>query len=200
MDEATQRRVFEPFFTTKEKGKGTGLGLSTVYGIVKQSGGWVWVYSEPGRGTIFKVYLPRVESPAEPLRARPEEAAPKGGTETILLVEDEEMVRSLARKILTSRGYRVIEARDGEEAVESARQSLNPVDLVLTDMVLPGMGGSETASKIRVLAPEVKVLFMSGYTEDLLLRHAPLETGTAFLEKPFTPVGLARKVREVLDA
>ncbi|MEO8348638.1 MAG: PAS domain S-box protein [Acidobacteriota bacterium] len=197
MDEATRERIFEPFFTTKEKGHGTGLGLSTVYGIVKQSGGYIWVYTEPGRGTSFKVYLPRVSAPAEPLSAA--EAAPVsvGGAETILLVEDEESVRALSRKILESKGYRVLEAADGAQAVELALG--RPIDLLLTDMVLPGMGGREIAARIHDTHPRAKVLYTSGYTDDVIVRRGLMERGAAFLEKPFTPTVLARKVREVLD-
>ncbi len=198
MDEATKQRVFEPFFTTKEKGRGTGLGLSTVYGIVKQSGGYIWVYTAPGKGTTFKIYLPRVAAPAEPLPAG--EAAPVsvGGTETILVVEDEESVRALAQKTLESKGYRVLEAGDGGHAIELARS--HPIDLLLTDMVLPGMGGSAIAARIREIHPGAKVLYTSGYTDDTIVRGGLMERGAAFLEKPFTPNLLARKIREVLDS
>jgi PAS domain S-box-containing protein len=198
MDRETRERIFEPFFTTKEKGHGTGLGLSTVYGIVKQSGGYIWVYSEPGRGTSFKIYLPRVSAPAEPLPAG--EAAPVsvGGAETILLVEDEESVRALVRRTLEARGYRVLEAADGWEAVEIVRTQ--PIDLLLTDMVLPGFGGREVAARIHDIHPLAKVLYTSGYTDDVIVRRGLMERGAAFLEKPFTPSVLARKVREVLDS
>jgi two-component system cell cycle sensor histidine kinase/response regulator CckA len=198
MDEATRERIFEPFFTTKEKGHGTGLGLSTVYGIVKQSGGYIWVYTEPGRGTAFKVYLPRVQVPAEALVVPEPAALPAVGNETILLVEDEESVRALVRKTLEARGYHVLEAADGGEAVEIARSQ--SVDLLLTDMVLPGMGGSEVAARIHDLHPQAKILYTSGYTDDVIVRRGLMERGAAFLEKPFTPTVLARKVREVLDS
>ncbi|HEV8608972.1 MAG TPA: PAS domain S-box protein [Thermoanaerobaculia bacterium] len=197
MDEATRERIFEPFFTTKEKGHGTGLGLSTVYGIVKQSGGYIWVYTEPARGTTFKVYLPRVQVSAEALVAPEAAALPSVGNETILLVEDEESVRVLARRTLEARGYRVLDAADGGDAVEIARTW--SVDLLLTDMVLPGMGGSEIAARIHEIHPRTKVLYTSGYTDDVIVRGGLMERGAAFLEKPFTPSVLARKVREVLD-
>jgi PAS domain S-box-containing protein len=198
MDDATRQRIFEPFFTTKEKGRGTGLGLSTVYGIVKQSGGYIWVYSEPARGTTFKVYLPRVQTPAEPLVVPESVSLPAGGNETILLVEDDASVRTLARKTLEARGYRVLEAADGKEAMEIAQsQSL---DLLLTDMVLPGIGGSEIAARIHDIHPQSKVLYTSGYTDDAIVRGGLIERGSAFLEKPFTPNLLARRIREVLDA
>jgi CheY-like chemotaxis protein len=198
MDAATRERIFEPFFTTKEKGHGTGLGLSTVYGIVKQSSGYIWVYSEPGRGTSFKVYLPRVEGAAETRRIPESSVAPATGDETILLVEDEDSVRALARRTLEAMGYRVLEAADGPEAVEIARHE--PIDLLLTDMVLPGMGGGAIAAHIHEIQPEAKVLYTSGYTDDMIVRGGLLERGAAFLEKPFTPSILARRVRDVLDS
>jgi len=197
MDEATRQRVFEPFFTTKEKGRGTGLGLSTVYGIVKQSGGFIWVYTEPGKGTTFKIYLPRVLALPEPLVVSEPAAASRGGTETILLVEDEDSVRSLALKILEAKGYGVLEARDGDEAIEVAGR--RTVDLLLTDMILPGMGGSAIAARIREIHPGVRVLYCSGYTDDDIVRRGLIDRDAAFLEKPFTPAALARKVREILD-
>jgi PAS domain S-box-containing protein len=198
MDAATRERIFEPFFTTKEKGQGTGLGLSTVYGIVKQSSGYIWVYSEPGRGTSFKVYLPRVEGAAETRRIPESSIAPATGDETILLVEDEDSVRALARRTLEAMGYRVLDAADGPEAVEIARHE--PIDLLLTDMVLPGMGGGAIAAHIHEIQPGAKVLYTSGYTDDMIVRGGLLERGAAFLEKPFTPSILARRVRDVLDS
>jgi two-component system, cell cycle sensor histidine kinase and response regulator CckA len=199
MDEATQARIFEPFFTTKEKGYGTGLGLSTVYGIVKQSGGYVWVYSERGRGTRFKIYLPRVDAVAETVFA-PEALASRGGAETILLVEDEDAVRALASKILETSGYRVTSARTGDEAIELARVAAEPFHLLVTDMVLPGIGGAEIAARIRERFPEVKVLYASGYSDAVILQRGHYEKGAAFLEKPFSAAALSRKVREVLDS
>ena len=198
MDAATRQRIFEPFFTTKGKGEGTGLGLSTVYGIVKQSGGYIWVYSEPGRGTTFKIYLPRVDDPSEGPVVPSTAALPAGGNETILVVEDEAAVRKLVCKTLEARGYRVLEAADGGEAVAIA--GTQSVDLLLTDMVLPGMGGGEIAARIRDIHPRAKVLYTSGYTDDVIVRRGLMERGAAFLEKPFTPSILARRVREVLDS
>jgi CheY-like chemotaxis protein len=197
MDEETRRRVFEPFFTTKEKGKGTGLGLATVYGIVRQSGGSIWVYSEPGKGTTFKLYLPRVEDAME---APPHiEGLPEGGSETILLVEDEDMVRRMARDILETSGYRVLEAANGEEALRIVRGHEGPIHLLLTDVVMPGMGGREGAERLARSQPGMKVLYMSGYTDDAIVHQGVLAQGIAFIQKPLTPRALTRKIREVLD-
>ena len=197
MDAETQSHIFEPFFTTKAKDKGTGLGLSTVYGIVKQSGGWIWVYSEPGRGTTMKIYLPEVDGSAEavPLRV---ETPLTGGSETVLLTEDEAPVRKLARKVLEGLGYTVLEAPRGEDALSIAQAHPGPIHLVLTDVVMPEMGGADLASRVQELRPDTRVLFMSGYTDDTVVRHRVLESGTHFLQKPFTPASLARKVREAL--
>jgi len=200
MNEATQSRIFEPFFTTKEVGKGTGLGLSTVYGIVKQSGGYVWVYSEVGRGTTFKIYLPRVDSPSEELKLRPAEVELRAGTETVLLVEDEETVRDMTREILQESGYQVLEARHGQEALRIAGQYPGAIHLMLSDVVMPQMSGRELAEQLTPLRKDMKVLYMSGYTDDAIVHHGVLEAGVAFIEKPFTPNGLARKVRETLNA
>jgi two-component system, cell cycle sensor histidine kinase and response regulator CckA len=196
MDKETQSRIFEPFFTTKEKGKGTGLGLSTVYGIVKQSGGYVMVQSEEGRGTTFQIYLPQVEGAAEN-HATPVARAAAGGTETILLVEDEESVRQLVRETLASKGYRVIEAENGEDGLAVA-DGEKKIDLVITDVVMPGMGGRELVQQLTVTRPQTKVLYLSGYTEDAVGHEGTMESGTAFLQKPFTLQTLSRKVREVL--
>jgi CheY-like chemotaxis protein len=198
MDEETLARVFEPFFTTKEMGKGTGLGLSAAFGIVKQSAGSIWVYSEPGKGATFKVYLPLTQdAPAE----RPPPAPPSElrGRETVLLVEDEDQVRSLAAAILRKYGYRVVEARKGDEAIVRAAEE-GPVDLLLTEVVTPGMGGPLLAQKLIALRPSIRVLFLSGYADDAIVRHGILEEGVAFLQKPFVPDVLARRVREALDA
>jgi PAS domain S-box-containing protein len=199
MDSSTQARIFEPFFTTKGSGKGTGLGLSTVYGIVRQSGGNVWVYSEPGRGTTFKIYLPRVDAVAAPRAAR---TAPelRRGTETVLLVEDEEGVRELTREILEENGYKVVSARDGREALRLSEASDEPIQLLLTDVVMPHMGGRELADRLAPAQPQMRVLFMSGYTDDAILHHGVLDRGTALIEKPFTTEALTNKIRETLMA
>jgi CheY-like chemotaxis protein len=198
MDEATRARVFEPFFTTKEVGKGTGLGLATVYGIVRANGGHIEVESTPGRGCTFLIYLPRLDAPAEGTAAGAG-AAPAPGKETVLLVEDEDMVRGLSRCVLGMHGYTVLEARHGVDAVEVAARHAGPIHLLLTDMVMPQMGGSQLADRLAVTRPEMKVLFTSGYVENAAIRRDLLEPRAAFLPKPFTPDALARKVREVLD-
>jgi len=199
MDEATQSRIFEPFFTTKDKGKGTGLGLSTVYGIVKQSGGYIWVYSERGQGTTFKIYLPRVVAPADSVPPVTHWSALPQGTETALLVEDEPEVRWLVRDMLQRLGYTVLEARHGIEAQVLSIQHQGPIHLLITDVVMPQMSGREIAERLTSEHPETKVLYMSGYTDDAVVRHGVLTADIAFLQKPFTPEALARKVREVLD-
>jgi signal transduction histidine kinase len=200
MDQKTLSHLFEPFFTTKEQGKGTGLGLSTVYGIVKQSGGSIWVSSELGRGTTFRLYLPRVDQPVEPVRKTgvAPAAAPKG-TETVLLVEDEEAVRKLTHAILSRKGFKVLVAGDGQEALETLQRHEGPVHLLLTDVVLPRMGGREIALQVTKLRPEIKVLFTSGYSERAFVENGILEPGIVLLSKPFTPEELLRKVREVLE-
>jgi two-component system cell cycle sensor histidine kinase/response regulator CckA len=197
MDKETQSRIFEPFFTTKEKGKGTGLGLSTVYGIVKQSGGYVMVQSEPGRGSTFHIYLPQVEGTAEK-NVLPVARAAAGGTETILLVEDEESVRQLVRDTLESKGYKVVEAENGENGLKVASALQAKIELVITDVVMPGMGGREMVEQLARLRPETKVLYLSGYTEDAILSEGTIMTGATFLQKPFTLQNLSRKVRELL--
>jgi two-component system cell cycle sensor histidine kinase/response regulator CckA len=196
----TQVRMFEPFFTTKEQGKGTGLGLSTVYGIVSQSGGHLWVYSEVGRGTTFKIYLPRVDGVTEGDEACDTPAELPQGRETVLLTEDEEQVRQMIRMILEMSGYRVLEAASGEEALAIYKQHEGQIDLVMTDVVMPQMSGRELAQSLEVLHPGIKVLYMSGYTDDAIVRHGLLDQEIAFLQKPFTPDVLMRKVRGVLDA
>jgi len=199
MDAETRARIFEPFFTTKEKGRGTGLGLSTVYGIVKQSGGYVWVYSEPGRGTTFKIYLPRVDAPAESL-APPREAATLAGTETILLAEDDEMLRPLSKGLLEKLGYSVLDAENAVQALALANAHVGPIQLLVADVVMPGASGRELARRLAQSRPDTRVLYVSGYTDDAIVHHGMLEPGLNFLQKPFTPAALARKVREVLDA
>jgi len=200
MDKETQSRIFEPFFTTKEKGKGTGLGLSTVYGIVKQSGGYIFAHSEVGQGTTFRIYLPRVEEPVEPITAHARANTTARGSETVLLVEDEESVRGLVRETLESRGYTVLEAADGEAALVLAQSFETHIDLLVTDVVMPGMSGRELAAQLKQTRQQTRVLFLSGYTEDAIAQEGGLEPGAAFLQKPFTLQNLARKVREVLQA
>ncbi|MGE5325419.1 MAG: PAS domain S-box protein [Deltaproteobacteria bacterium] len=200
MDSKTQAHIFEPFFTTKEMGKGTGLGLATVYGIVKQSGGYIWVYSEPGRGATFKVYLPRVEKTAAAPGAGKAAVRPVQGNETVLLVEDEPALRSMVRNVLKSNGYQVLEARHGEDALVVCEMHRGPIHLLLTDVVMPGMGGRALAEHLVSLYPGMKILYMSGYTDDAIVHHGVLGSGMAFLQKPFTTESVVRKVREVLDA
>ncbi|MGH2670490.1 MAG: ATP-binding protein, partial [bacterium] len=200
MDEATKARLFEPFYTTKEPGKGTGLGLATVYGIVKQSGGYVWVYSELDHGATFKVYLPRVDAPAEEISRA---AAPSGspvGTETVLLAEDDELLRPLARELLAKLGYRVLEAPDGAAALAIARSHAGEIHLLVSDVVMPEESGVQLARQLMADRPRLRVLYISGYTDEAVVRHGLLQPGLNFLQKPFTPDVLARKVREVLDA
>ncbi|PYQ25267.1 MAG: hybrid sensor histidine kinase/response regulator [Acidobacteria bacterium] len=203
MDKQTQERIFEPFFTTKEQGKGTGLGLSTVYGIVKQSGGYVWVYSEVGRGTTFKVYLPRVQDAAEresPPRTAEPAAERAAASETLLLVEDDASVRELLRELLESAGFRVLEASRPGEAVEIVKSRREPIDLLVTDVVMPEMTGPELARRLEDLRPGLRLLFLSGYTEGVVLDKGLVSDGAHFLQKPFTTDALEAKVREVLDA
>jgi len=201
MDEATRSRIFEPFFTTKEVGKGTGLGLATAYGIVKQSDGHIDVYSEPGRGSTFKVYLPATadrETPAAAPPPRP--AAPARGKGTVLLVEDEDMVRTLSSQILREQGYTVLEARHGKEALALSEKDLDAVQMMVTDVVMPEMDGRDLARRLLTRKPGMRVLYVSGYTETAVVRNGLLDADTVFLEKPFSPESLARKVHEVLSA
>jgi CheY-like chemotaxis protein len=198
MDADTQARIFEPFFTTKGPGKGTGLGLATVYGIVKQSGGSIEVSSALGQGTTFKIYLPRIEGVAERLEPISTPNVPLHGSETILLVEDEEMVRALAQAILARNGYTVLAAKNVTDALRFAQEGAQPIHLLLTDTIMPGMNGPELAQQILALRPAMKVLLMSGYTDRVLSSTTAWEPGTAFLQKPFTPQTLADKVREIL--
>jgi CheY-like chemotaxis protein len=199
MDRQTQTRVFEPFFTTKAPGKGTGLGLATVYGIVKQSDGFISLYSEPGKGTAFKIYLPRVDVREPALETEPATARPGGG-ETILLVEDQEDVRRIVSLMLRRLGYHVLVASDGDEALALVATNTGVIDLLITDVVLPGVSGRAVADEITKRLPATKVLFVSGYTDDAVVRHGVLEAGIHYLEKPFTPDALASKVRSVLDS
>jgi CheY-like chemotaxis protein len=200
MDAETKRRLFEPFFTTKERGKGTGLGLSTCYGIVKQSEGWIWVYSEPQQGTVFKVYLPVADAAAEPTVTALTTPALAKGHETVLVIEDDPQVREMVRRVLGSRHYEILEARDGEQAMAVANAHGGPIDLVLSDVIIPGLNGPEIVQKVQQQRDGTRALFMSGYTDHAVLRDRILGTGVDFIQKPFAPDALAIKVREVLDA
>jgi signal transduction histidine kinase/ActR/RegA family two-component response regulator len=200
MDADTQVHLFEPFFTTKGPGKGTGLGLATAYGIVKQSGGAISVYSEPGRGTTVKIYLPSAEAKAAAEGTAQTPAAALRGSETILVLEDEARVRKLVCEVLAGRGYQVLEAVRGEEAIRMAAEHHGSVHLLLTDVVMPEMSGPQVLEQIRARHPNMKVLFMSGYTDEAMVHHGILDSGAPFLQKPFLPDALARKVREVLTS
>jgi CheY-like chemotaxis protein len=200
MSTEVKARIFEPFFTTKELGRGTGLGLATVYGIVKQSGGFICVYSEVDRGTNFKIYLPRASAQAI-LKVRPDrtKALPRG-SETILLVEDEMRVRELASSMLRRQGYRVLEAADGDEALNMAQLLTNSIDLLVTDVILPKLNGPKLAAKLKVTRPDLKILYVSGYADEMIARLGVLEPGVPLLTKPFSARLLAQKVRQVLEA
>ncbi len=195
-----REHIFEPFFTTKETGQGTGMGLATVYGIVKQSGGYIWVHSRRGQGTTFEIYLPRIEGAREQGETDWVSTELPPGTETILLVEDEGAIRSPAREILEMMGYRVLEAARGGEAIALSERYEGPIDLLITDVVMPGMGGRQLAERLLITHPRMRVLYTSGYTDDAMMRHGVLDQGLPLLQKPFTADALAKKVREVLDA
>ena len=199
MDEETQAHAFEPFFTTKPRGQGTGLGLAMVYGTVKQSGGFIWVYSEPGHGATFKIYLPRVDAPVESATPPAPVERPPRGSETVLLAEDEPAVRAIAQQVLERQGYTVLAAPSGADALALAAQHGATIDLLLTDVVMPGMSGRDLADRLTAQRPGIRVLYISGYTDNAIVRHGMLEPGLAYLQKPFRPDALVRKVRDVLD-
>jgi CheY-like chemotaxis protein len=199
MDAETQAHIFEPFFTTKGPAKGTGLGLSTVFGIVKQSGGYIAVESARGRGTTFRIYLPQFSHLGEEASsAMPLAAAPSGGAEIILLVEDEAMVRTLAREALNGHGYRVLEAANGRQAMQIVKAYQGPLHLLLSDVIMPGMNGPELAQQIKAFRPDMKTLYMSAYADEVLGPRGVISAGVNCLQKPFTPAILVHKVREVL--
>jgi CheY-like chemotaxis protein len=197
MDAKTMANIFEPFFTTKEQGKGTGLGLSTAYGIVKQSGGYILAVSEPGHGSCFKIYLPRVRAAVE--AATPAPARSLGGNETILLVEDDEMIRKFIARVLKWYGYNLLEACSPAEAIRLSENRERPIHLLLTDIVMPGMRGDEMANLLSPQRPDMKIIFTSGYTEAGVIRRDLQGVGTAFIQKPINPGALSRTVRELLD-
>ncbi len=199
MDAETKKRIFEPFFTTKKEGKGTGLGLATVYGIVKQSGGFVNVYSEKGIGSTFKLYFPCVKEPAEPVKSKTVSSESLTGTETILVAEDEDNLRNLVCEILRSHGYNVLEAANGGSALLKCEKYKKPIHLILSDVVMPEMSGAELVERLLPIHPEMKVMYMSGYTDDAVIRHGILEEKVQFLQKPFSPNSLLEKVRSILD-
>ena len=200
MDAETQAHIFEPFFTTKELGKGTGLGLATVYGVVKQNGGWIWVYSESGRGTTFKIFLPQIEEVVGSTEPSKVASQSPRGSETILLVEDQDGIRELAIEFLKGSGYTILEAREGSEALQVAGQHHGRIDLLVTDVMMPRMGGRELAFRLASVRPHMKVIYMSGYAEYAKDNQKIAESENVILQKPFALDTLARKVREVLAA
>jgi CheY-like chemotaxis protein len=199
MDAATRERIFEPFFTTKPEGQGTGLGLATVFGIVAQSGGSIWVYSEVGKGTTFKIYLPRVEVSGVAIAPPPRSTARPRGTETVLLVEDDDGVRFVGEDVLRRLGYTVLSARNGDEALQTSAAHDGPIAILVSDIVMPGMTGPELRAQLAPRRPDMKVLFLSGYAAGTAVQHGVFEGDAAFLEKPFGPEALARKIRAVID-
>jgi CheY-like chemotaxis protein len=199
MDEKTRSRVFDPFFTTKEKVGGTGMGLSTVYGIVKQNNGYVWVYSEPGKGTTFKVYFPKVAEDVTAGKERAKVSDEISGSETVLIVEDNDALRKLAKNVLRKYGYEILEAENGEKALNVSETHEGPIHLLLTDVVMPAMSGTDLSEKLQSIRPETRVIYMSGYTADAIVRNGILRQDINFIEKPFSLENLAKKVRQVLD-
>ncbi len=200
MDKETRERIFEPFFTTKEVGKGTGLGLSTIYGIVKQNNGFVWVYSEPGQGSTFKIYLPKMKNDAENAEKKQTPVDDPGGSETVLVVEDDDFLRNMAQNALRRYGYKVLVAENGEDALRVCKELDGQIDLMITDVIMPKMGGKKLAERLQPLYPQIKVIYMSGYTDNAIVHHGVLAPELNFIEKPFSPEGLARKAREVLGS
>jgi two-component system cell cycle sensor histidine kinase/response regulator CckA len=199
MDPSTLARIFEPFFTTKDIGEGTGLGLSTVYGTVKQAGGFVWAYSEPGHGSAFTVYLPESSRKVQETGGPGDGTGRYGGSETILIVEDEDMVRELTQRVLEAEGYRCLAAANGPEALDMLEKRGDPVDLVISDIVMPGMGGRELAQRVNDRYPQARILFTSGFTDDEVIRRGLMDIGQPFQEKPWSAEQLLRRVRELLD-
>ncbi|MFZ0447963.1 MAG: response regulator, partial [Desulfatiglandaceae bacterium] len=199
MEKGVQEHIFDPFYTTKGIGKGTGLGLSTIYGIVKQNNGFIWAYSEPGQGSTFKIYLPKVKRDVKEEEKEQPPVENLSGSEIVLIVEDDYSLRKLAQKSLQPHGYRVLVAENGEDALRISKEHDGTIDLMMTDVVMPKMGGKETAERLQAIHPQMKVIFMSGYTDDAIVHHGVLAPGLNFLQKPFSPKGLARKVREVLE-
>jgi CheY-like chemotaxis protein len=199
MDAETKRHIFEPFFTTKEQGKGTGLGLATVYGIVKQSGGDIWVYSEPGKGSAFKLYFPRIAEPSADLLDSDDVRRRNRGQETVLVVEDEQGVRELIARMLERQGYKVLTAGNAREAIEVSASHSERIAMLLTDVVMPQMSGHQLAEELERSRPDMKVLYLSGYTENTVVHHGVLDAGVEFLAKPFSQETLAQKIREILD-